>query len=223
MAYVYAAGALFAADIVLHVAAIVARKETLRCFTKVLLMPLLTFVFALIWARVSLSPLPLFVALGLLAGSAGDICLLDHTHPPGVLLGLLFFSIGHVLYLIQLFALMTPPTWWLVAAAAAVYASGAALTYKSLFPYLPGQMRVPALAYMLLLCTFSASAAVYALSSLSAGAFVLLGGTLLFLLSDTVLSFEIFRGETKLSHAKVMTPYIAAQVLIAAGFVIQMA
>lgn len=222
MAYFYAAGALFAADIALHITVVVCRKEALRCITKVLLIPLLTLAFSLLWLELSPAPLPLLVALGLLAGSIGDICLLDHDHPPGVKLGLAFFSVGHVLYLVQLYRLMAPPVWWLVAVLAVVFGAGAALTYKKLWPCLPKLMRIPALLYMLLLCVFSASAAADAFTSLDAGAFVLLGGTLLFLLSDTALSFEIFRSETKLSHLKVMAPYILAQILIAAGFFLQM-
>ncbi len=222
MAYFYAAGALFAADIALHITVVVCRKEALRCVTKVLLIPLLTLAFSLLWVEISSAPLPLLVALGLLAGSAGDICLLDHAHPPGVKLGLAFFSVGHVLYLAQLYQLMAPPAWWLVAALAVVFGTGAALAYKKLRPYLPKLMHIPALLYMLLLCVLSASAAADAVSSLEAGAFVLLSGALLFMLSDTILSFEIFKGETRLSHAKVMTPYIFAQILIAAGFFLQM-
>lgn len=60
------------------------------------------------------------------------------------------------------------------------------------------------------------------LTDLSAGAVCLFAGTLLFLFSDTILSFEIFRGETKNGNLKVMITYIAAQILISAGFLLRM-
>jgi len=215
--------ALFAADIALHIVFIVRGKETPRCLTKALLMPLLAVSLLLLWSALSTAPLPWLVLLGIIAGCAGDISLLDHHHRIGVPLGMAFFSAGHVLYLIQLFRLMPPPAWWLIALAVVVYGAGAALTYKKLLPFLPKLMRIPALLYMLLLCVFSAAAAIAAFTLFHIGAFVQLIGTLAFLLSDTILSFEMFRGETAHSHLKVMVPYILAQVLIAAGFMLWMA
>jgi uncharacterized membrane protein YhhN len=214
---------LLAADIVLHIVFIVRGKETPRCLTKALLMPLLAVSLVLLWSALSAAPLPWLVLAGIIAGCAGDISLFNHHHPIGVPLGLVFFSAGHVLYLLQLLRLMPTPVWWLIAAAVALYGAGAAVTYKKLLPFLPKPMRIPALGYMLLLCVLSAAAAIAAFTVFHIGAFVLLAGTLVFLLSDTVLSLEMFRGETAYSHLKVMAPYIAAQVLIAAGFFLWMA
>jgi hypothetical protein len=214
---------LLIADIVLHITFIARGKETLRCLTKALLMPLLAVSFVLLWTALSTAPLPWLLLGGMLAGCAGDISLFDHHHPVGVPLGLGFFSVGHVVYLVLMFRLAPPPAWWLIAAVVAVYGAGAFMTYKKLLPFLPMAMRIPALCYMLLLCVLSATAAVAALSTFILGAFVLLAGTLAFLLSDTILSFEMFRGETAHSHIKVMIPYIAAQVFIAAGFFLWMA
>ncbi|NLT98452.1 MAG: lysoplasmalogenase [Christensenellaceae bacterium] len=215
--------ALFAADIALHIVFIVRGKETPRCLTKALLMPLLAVSLLLLWSALSTAPLPWLVLLGIIAGCAGDISLLDHHHRIGVPLGLVFFSAGHVLYLIQLLRLTPPPAWWLIAAVVAVYGAGAGVTYKKLYPHLPGLMRIPALLYMLLLCVLSAAAAIAAFTVFQAGAFVLWAGTLAFLLSDTVLAFEMFCGETAHSHLKVMIPYIAAQILISAGFMLCLA
>jgi len=214
---------LFAADIALHIVFIVRGKDTPRCLTKALLTPLLAVSFLLLWSALSTAPMPWLVLLGIIAGCAGDISLFDHHHRIGVPLGLVFFSAGHVLYLLQLLRLTPAPAWWLIVAAVVVYGAGAAVTYKKLLPYLPKLMRIPALLYMLMLCVLSAAAAIAALTVFHVGAFVLLAGTLAFLLSDTVLSFEMFRGETTCRHLKVMIPYIAAQILISAGFFLWMA
>ena len=217
------AGALFIADAVLHIVFITRGKEALRRITKGLLMPLLAVTFILFWTLLRTGPLPWLALGGMLAGCAGDISLFDHHHPVGMPLGLAFFSVGHILYIVQMYRLMTPPAWWLIAAVVIVYGAGAVMTYKKIEPYMPKVMRIPALFYMLLLCTLSASAAAAAFTSFHVGAFVLLAGTLLFLLSDTILSFEVFRGETPNSKNKIKVTYIAAQAHIAAGFFVWMA
>ena len=223
MVFGYAAAALFAVDIALHITAIARGKEALRCVTKGLLMPLLAVAFVLFWTESTPAPLPWRVALGLLAGCAGDIALLDHRNTVGMYVGLTLFSVGHVLYIVQLYQLMAAPAGWLIAAVAVIYITGLWLVFRKLRPYLPKLQTIPGLLYFLLLGGLSASAALDAFASFSIGSFVLLGGTLLFLLSDTVLAFEVFRGETANSHIKIMAPYIAAQALIAAGFFLRMA
>ena len=50
--------ALFAADIALHIVFIVRGKETPRCLTKALLMPLLAVSLLLLWSALSTAPLP---------------------------------------------------------------------------------------------------------------------------------------------------------------------
>lgn len=211
---------LFAADTAIHLSAVALKKETLRRATKVLLMPLLAVSF-IFWRLALGLSVPWIVVAALMLGCAGDTFLLNHHHRIGMPLGLASFAAGHVLYIIAIERLTPLPAWWLVVLLAAAYGTGVAVTYKKLRPFLSKAYRPVGLFYMLLLSTLSAFAAACALTTLRPGAFVVLAGTLLFMLSDSILSFEIFRNETRGSNLKVMAPYIAAQALIAAGLFLQ--
>ena len=219
-AFSIAAGALFVADTAAHLFAVAHKKERLRRVTKVLLMPLLALTFSLLWLSFFSGAFPWVVVAGLLMGCAGDTLLLNHHHKAGLPLGLAAFSAGHVLYIVQIWRTAVPPAWWAVAVLALAYCAVVSWVYKKLWPYLQKAFRFAALGYMLLISALSFSAAAAAAASFSLGAALLLSGTLLFMLSDGILSFEVFRRETRGGHLKVMAPYIAAQALIAAGFLL---
>ncbi len=211
---------LFVADAALHLTAVAKKKERLRRITKVLLMPLLALTFVL--GRLALSlEVPWIVVAALMLGCAGDTFLLNHHHPVGMPLGLASFATGHILYTLTIWRLSSLPAWWLIVLLAAVYGTCVAVAYKKLQAFLPKAYRPVALFYMVLLSTLSASAAINAQTTLHPGAFVVWAGTLLFMFSDSILSFEIFRNETRGSNLKVMAPYIAAQTLIVAGLFLQ--
>lgn len=221
-AYSVAAGVVFIVDVIVHLIAITTQKERLRRVTKVLLMPLLALCFFLLWRVAGDDPVPIYVMVALLFGCVGDACLIDHHHPVGFPLGLVAFSVGHVLYILQMLAITAVPAFWMIVLIIVVYGAGVAMTFRRLTLYLPKKLWGGCLFYMLLLCTLSATAAIGVLNRFSLGTVCLFAGTLLFLLSDTILSFEIFKGETKNGNLKVMITYIAAQILIAAGFFLRM-
>ena len=221
-AYAVTAGGVFAVDVIMHLVAIVKQKEGLRRVTKVLLMPLLALCFFLLWRCAGGEPVPWYVLAALLFGYVGDTCLIDHHHPIGFPLGLAAFSAGHVFYILQMLMITAAPELWMIALLIVIYGAGVVMTFKKLSPFLPKKLWGGCLFYMILLSTLSAAAAAGMLTSLSLGTVCLFLGTLLFLLSDTILSFEIFKGETNNGNLKVMTAYIAAQILIAAGFLLRM-
>ena len=211
---------LFTADTALHLIAVATKKERLRRVTKVMLMPLLALAF--VFWRLALSmDVPWIVFAALMLGCAGDTFLLNHHHTVGMPLGLACFAAGHVLYILTIWRLTPTPAWWLIAALVIAFGACVVVSYKKLRPFLSKAYRPVTLFYMLLLSTLSISAAACALTSFQPGAFVVLAGTLLFMLSDLILSFEIFRNKSRGGNLKVMIPYIAAQVLIAAGFFMQ--
>jgi len=221
--FVWISAELYAADIAVHLTAVAKKNERLRRTTKVLLMPLLALTFLLAWLSVTAAALPVLVIAGLLMGFAGDTALLSHHSRIGLPLGLASFAAGHVLYTIQIWKAAHLPAWWVILVLVLAYGACVARMYVKLFPYLPKAFRIPALSYMMLISTLSLSAASAAIASFSIGAGLLLLGTLLFMLSDGILSFEMFRSETKSSHLRVMVPYLAGQTLIASGFLLSLA
>lgn len=221
-AITWAAGGVFIIDVAVHLAAIAGGKETLRHVTKVLLMPFLALGFFVLWRDISIEPVPWLVVAALIMGCVGDTCLIDHQHSMGFPLGLASFSIGHVLYIWQMCRITAAPAIWMVVLLVLVYGAGTVMTFKKLTPFLPKKLLGGCLFYMLVLCTLSATAAVGVLTDFSVGTVILFLGTLVFLLSDTILSFEIFKEETKNGNLKVMITYIAAQLLIAVGFFLRM-
>lgn len=221
--FAFIVGALFVVDAAAHLVAIAKQKERLRCVTKVLLMPLLAAAFVIGWLSLSSGALPWLVVAALLMGCAGDTFLLNHHHPAGFPLGLASFAVGHVLYIIQIISIITAPAWWVIVLFSAVYLAVAGIIVKTLLPDVPKPLLPAGIFYFLLLCTLNVTAVSGMLADFSAGAVVLFAGALLFMLSDSILAFEVFRGETKNSNIKIMVPYIAGQALLAAGFLLLMA
>ena len=176
-----AAGALYTADTTLHITAIAIQNERLRRVTKVLLMPLLAGTFILCWFSVSTDALPWLVPLALLMGCAGDIFLLDPHHQAGFPLGLAFFAVGHVLYLIQILFVLAASAWWTAALIAILFLPVQPLSKSCCRTTKKAAAR--GIVYFLLLCTLSVFAALGMLTSFSAGTAMLFAGTLMFLLS----------------------------------------
>lgn len=173
-------------------------------------MPLLALWY--LFSAAKASPL---IAVALSCGCLGDIFLLWAEKRAQFFAGLAFFSLGHICYILFLLARMPPPPLWLALVLVAAYGAGAAFTYKGLRPVLPRTVRPVAAGYMLLLCFMSALTAVYAFGGRG---MLPLAGSLLFLLSDTILSNEVFKAETRYGNFLVMFTYLAAQLLLALGF-----
>lgn len=211
-------GVLYILDSAAQVWAMEKENETLRRVTKSLLMPLLVLSF--IFARLYLSlDGPWLVAAALMLGCAGDILLIGFKNKVCSPLGAVSFAAGHILYMIQIWRLTPEPGPMVIAAVVAVYLAISGVIYVKLRHYVDKTIvRIGVILYMLPLCVMSASAAVCAFTVLSLGAFVLITGTLVFMLSDGTLSFQIFAGKTRRGHIAVMVTYIIAQALIALGF-----
>ena len=222
-AFAWAVGALLVVDTAVHLIAIAKKKEGLRRASKALLMPLLALAFLLFWLSRSSQAPPWLVIAGLMTGWAGDVFLFNHHHPVFFPLGLVSFAAGHVLYIVQMFSIFAAPAWWFVALLAAAYVTAAGLLLKGVLPHVPNKLRPAGIFYFLLLCTLGVTALSGMIAGFSAGAVVLFAGVLGFQLSDSMLSFEIFRGDTKNGNIRVMSAYIAGQALIAAGFFLLMA
>jgi uncharacterized membrane protein YhhN len=188
----------FAVDLFL----IVLNKPELRFFTKPVLLPLLIFWYVSSAKSENIELNKFFVA-GLTLSFLGDLFLLFDW---GFLPGLGSFLVAHVFYIIT-FRKKSQKSiakfWPLILA---IYAS--VLLYV-LFPYLK-EMKIPVMLYAIVI-------SVMMYSALKTNKHYLIIGALLFLISDTLLSINLFLKPLMILNLLVMTTYVAAQWFLVKG------
>lgn len=206
--------AALAADSVLHLAACIKENVKLIRATKPFLVPIIV-AFYLVSAAL---PNPL-VVVGLLFGLGGDVFLIFRkTSQKALLIGLLSFMIGHVVYII---AYLAAPgyfamDWWAVLLLVP-YPLAALVLYRALKDDL-GTMKVPAMVYMCVILVMGAFSMLRVFSVTPASFWLVVAGSTSFIVSDAILAYEQFKKITLLNHAVVMATYIAAQFCIMLGF-----
>lgn len=202
--------AVFAADAAVNVLACALGRQKLRRISKVLLMPLLAVIY--VTAARSVSAL---VLLALLFGWLGDIFMMYKAKELWLTLGIGSFGVGHVFYLSAMFLVVgVHPAAWAAVAAAAAFLALAVGFFMFVKKDIPAKLVGPSFGYVLLLCSVGAIATM----TLPGGALTF-AGAMLFLVSDSVLSLEIFRwGDSPKVDFVVMLTYISAQTLLIAGF-----
>lgn len=180
-------------------------------------LPILLFL-GMIWIPRDVSYPPAVRALvsaALLLSAAGDIFLAlprDAFIP-----GLASFLAAHIAYILAFYAIGSPwghtVTWgWL--ALLALYGLAMLLL---LWPHLKGALKIAVVAYMaaILAMLWQAGELAFYIQ-----AYVLFAGALLFVISDSVLALDKFRGPVPDARGIVMVTYYAAQMLIALQIVL---
>ncbi|MDR2110569.1 MAG: lysoplasmalogenase [Spirochaetaceae bacterium] len=196
--------ALFAAAAGAHLWAVLRGKRRFRRISKVILMPLLTFYYA-VQAERLLFP----VILGAVFGWAGDILLIRISRLRYFRLGLASFLLGHLCYILSMLYLAGSfHLPGLVVSAIAALPLGI-LTLRWVKPN--RDMRIPVILYGIILELMSLSALQLALARMDLWGNIVFGGSLLFLISDSILGYLSFRNTTRLGSFFVMATYIAAQ------------
>ncbi|HWS28725.1 MAG TPA: lysoplasmalogenase [Clostridia bacterium] len=207
---------LFAAVSLVHLYACFTGRNKLRTVTKPMLMPLLAALYL-----VSAAEPHFIVAAALLFGAVGDVFLLLPDNPVWLVTGGASFGLGHILYVAAFFLYADAaklPAYG-IALILAFFIAAAAIGFTRLKPTVPQKLRGPVLFYMLILCAMGAAATVsFFVEALARRALFPLGA-ILFLLSDAVLAHFLFVRESERKNFAVMATYIAAQTLIAAGFI----
>lgn len=185
-------------------------------FTKPFLMPLLTIIYLS-----NTSHINYYIVLALSFGFLGDVFLLKNHKKYYVLAGIISFLIGHIFYIYVFisdsYMVKSIPLWFLLFLLP--YASISFLMFKKLISTMES-MKLPTVVYMCILCTmsFMSFSRIWSASLFS---FILTFlGSLCFLISDSILAFDMFSMERKNNGAAVMETYIAAQILIIAGLLI---
>jgi uncharacterized membrane protein YhhN len=196
--------ALFAAAAAAHLVSIFAFNDRVRKITKICLLPLLLAVY--------MSSVKNFFAAVLLAiifDWGGDVLLLRSEDKTFFRLGLVSFLLGHLCYILTLFKFTgTFNVTALVASAAAASAFGL-LVLHLIKPV--RDMRAPVIVYMIVIELMSLGSLQLLLDRGDMMGAAVFGGSLCFLLSDTVLAYYLFRSFPKYGNAVVMLPYILAQ------------
>ncbi|MPM58994.1 hypothetical protein SDC9_105831 [bioreactor metagenome] len=185
-------------------------------FTKPFLMPLLAIIYLSNAPEINYS-----IVLALSFGFLGDVFLLKNHKQVYVLAGIISFLIGHLFYIYVFisdsYMVKTIPLWFLLFLLP--YAGIGFLVFKKLITSMQS-MKLPAVIYMCILCTmsFMSFSRIWSASFFS---FILTFlGSLCFLVSDSILAFDIFSMERKNNGATVMETYIAAQILIIIGLLL---
>ena len=204
-------GACFVADAAVQLVACYRRLLWPRRVTKVLLMPLLAVIYLL------LAPKPhAFVVVALMLGCLGDLFLLFRSNMT-MLLGMCAFALGHVFYIGAM--LTAKPGLHLSALLCLLIAAGWMLfVVKKLLPSAPKSLRKPGFFYALLLSGTCLFALYLLLSTQSMWYLLAFAGGCLFMISDTILTGQKYRKETKHGNFYVMLTYILAQALLMTGF-----
>lgn len=208
---------LYLAVSAVHLYGCVRKNQTIRNFTKPLLMPLLAFFYVFSVPTVN------WLVVALIATSwLGDVLLMIH--------GMKWFVMGGVSFLathVLLICLYLPNiTWNLptipVILLYAILSFGLLRSeYVWLKRYMPKVTIRMMLAYLLGNVTMNLFAALQAVSNINHGSSLILLGALLFLASDSLLFLVRFNKKLPFyrQHFNVMLTYTLAKLMIVMGFI----
>ena len=183
---------------------------------KPLLMPLL-----LIFYLLSTKAPDIFLVLALVCGFLGDTFLLGS----GAFFacGLFAFLLGHVFYITAFlkpldFATLSP---LFLISAILLYVLYCIPVSRRLLPSVEPKLRPAVILYMICLLGMSCSSLLRYPCTSGARFWLSFLGSLLFVLSDTMLAFRVFKKKSNgNSGAAVMVTYLLAQLMIVSGFLI---
>jgi uncharacterized membrane protein YhhN len=190
------------------------KNKNIIYLTKPLLMPLL------ISYHVLGSPEVNFWLVGALVGGFfGDVFLmLPGEKEHNFLIGLVSFLINHVLYIVIFVAAILDfgllPVWLYFCGLP--YIVFCFFYYRVLAPGL-GEMKIPVIVYIIVILCMGISALLRLPFVTQLSFWLVAGGALVFITSDSVLAYGKFKRELKRGHMVVMATYLAAQFMITQG------
>lgn len=178
--------------------------------TKPLIMPLLILYYITLTQNIN------FIIIGaLIFGFLGDVFLLDSKNH--FTKGLLSFFCGHILYIVAFYLNFTiKGVKGFYFAFIIFYLFYALLLVKGLFPYL-GSMKILGTMYMSTIMVMSFISLLMMLQSFTINTVLIFLGSIIFIISDSVLAFDTFKEKYAYSGVIIMSTYITAQFLIIVG------
>lgn len=189
-------------------------RQSIRYLTKPLLMPLLLFFYLYNAASPSL-----WIVLALSMSFAGDVLLMWPQKPKFFMGGLAAFLMAHIFYFVYLILYpmnsvhLTLSDAW-VPVPLLIFGLAIFLLLK---PGL-GTMKLPVIVYILALLTVAFLSVCIYKAGPSPSSLMILSGSLLFLLSDSILAWHNFRKPFVLAGVWFMLTYILAQLFLVMGF-----
>lgn len=175
--------------------------HSLRFFTKPLLVPVITAIY-LLDIRKKATPINRYFLAGLIFSFLGDTFLLFKW---AFLPGLGCFLLAHVLYILSFVKLRKAK---MIGSLPFILAYLGGLLFF-LHPYLK-EMEIPVIVYGVTISTM-------AYFSLCTKNNWLISGAILFVISDSLLSFNLFVNYTAIMEQVVMTTYVLAQISLVYG------
>ena len=203
---------------VVHIAAIILKKEQLRRISKCLVVPSLLGVYI-----AGAETLLFFTVPALILGWIGDVLLIKIEKKINFVLGLAAFLLGHLCYVITFLQILgfSGSGSGINISAIAIFAPQAFILAVVVFRLIKPtkEMFVPVIFYMIVLVTMSLFGFQVFLLNPGLAGLLILSGSFNFMASDTILAYYTFR-KLKLSGAVlIMVFYILAQAEIVLGLV----
>ncbi|MDO6708511.1 lysoplasmalogenase [Photobacterium sp. 1_MG-2023] len=148
------------------------------------------------------------IIAGLLCSVVGDICLM--LPKDRFVAGLASFLLAHVIYSVAFWGeLAGPIVWWLPA----LLGGAGIIVYLLLLPSL-GRLAVPVAVYIAVILQMTWAAGEYWLTTRTGAGLAAFAGALIFLISDTLLALDRFRGRFAAATGSIMTTYYLSQALL---------
>jgi uncharacterized membrane protein YhhN len=188
-------------------------------FSKALIIPVLMFLF-LLNIKPSENRLHKYMLSGLFFSWAGDVAL-EFTEYDMFILGLVCFLIAHIMYSIVFYDTygqnyLQGKRMLLIIPVIVYGLLLISFLYRDL-----GGMRFPVIIYTLVILTMLTGAINRKEKVNKVSFYLVLGGAILFVLSDSAIAVSKFSFQFKSSGIVVMSTYILAQYLIAIGYIKQ--
>lgn len=193
---------------------IICAEKKQKRYAKGFLMPFLLLCYVLT-AKEKEIDINYFILFALFFGWLGDIALINKTKR-NVIIGILTFLIGHIIYALlfiqDIYILFSFKIFGLL-----IYGIYTYFVIYKLFPNVEKKMIPLTIIYIVIILCMSITAYFRYPKITGVSYYLTWIGSLCFLCSDTILSFEIY---AKGSHHGVMILYLFAQTLIVCGYLV---
>jgi uncharacterized membrane protein YhhN len=181
-----------------------------RKITKAALMPVL-----LVYYIVTSANLLIVALIAIVFSWLGDIFLIRKEEPKFFRLGLIAFLLSHVFYIVTL--VLITLSFHIPALVVSIVVALVAEFFLPKIINPPKAMRGAVVVYGIVILAMSVYALQYMLSVLTLGSVLLFAGSIVFIFSDTLMTYLSFGNKPKYFNAITMLPYIIAQGLIIFG------